>query len=31
MTFMTGFIISAIVAGVIGLVTIKDVMAERNL
>ncbi len=30
MTFMTGFIITAIVGGVIALVTIKDVMAERN-
>lgn len=28
MTFMTGFIVVAIVAGVIGLVTIKDVMSE---
>lgn len=30
MTFMTGFVIVAIVAGVIAVVTIKDVMAERN-
>lgn len=29
MTFMTGFIITAIVGGVIALVTIKDVLSER--
>lgn len=30
MTFMTGFIIVLVVGGVISLITIKDVMAERN-
>ncbi len=30
MTFMTGFIVVLIVGAVISLITIKDVMAERN-